>query len=350
MPTTPERVLVLHLGLHKTASSYVQNLLAARRPDLLAAGILYPLTGTIEGRASTRVGATSGHALFTRPQRVAGLMKRLREELTADTHTVLLSSEDFTLRRAADPLQFRQLLSGFDRVKAVLVLRRQDEWLLSWYKQAVDQFANDERRPFDVFLAEEGPTLLDFHTRFTPWRELVGIDDFHVLSYDDLDGGSEICRRILEVAGAPSSLWPDDREGGVARYDSIRAIDTLGLRILNAYRVGSRDERIALARTIYDLRPPGDIELLTPSVRAGIQEFCAPINERLERDWFGHPVPGLRFGADPPPLATPCTSADLVDYLDAVLAVCEAAEGRLVPEVEQQRRRQASARVARSAR
>lgn len=350
MPTTPERVLVLHLGLHKTASSYVQNLLAARRSDLLAAGILYPRTGTVEGRSSTRVGATSGHALFTRPQRVAGLMNKLRQEVTADTHTVLLSSEDFTLRRAADPLQFRQLLSGFDRVKAVLVLRRQDEWLLSWYKQAVDQFANDERRPFDVFLAEEGPTLLDFYTRFTPWRDLVGIDDFHVLSYDDLDGGAEICRRILEVAGAPRSLWPDDSQGDVARYDSIRAIDTLGLRILNAYRVGSRDERIALARTIYGLRPPGDIELLTPSIRAGIHQFCAPVNERIEREWFDHPVPGLRFGAVPPPPTAPPTAADLVGYLDAVLAVCEAAEGRLVPEVEQQRRRLASARATRSAR
>lgn len=321
------RRLVVHVGLHKTASSFVQNVLTSRRDDLLAAGVLYPRTGTHpQGRASTRPGAQSGHATFTHPERTDALLARLASELPAGVSTVVLSSEDFTLRRAADPLQFSRLFAAFDVVEVVLVLRRQDEWIASWYKQAVDQYANFERRSFDEFLSEEGPTLLDFHSRFFAWRDLVGPEGFHVLSYDDLAGGAEICRRLLAIAGAPLAVTDDPGTGAGQRYDSVRAIDTVGLRILNSFRLPSRDVRIATARAIYGAAPPGDIVLVTPEIRAGIQRFCAPINERIEREWFTDPVPGFRFGGATPADATEVpTPESVLAYVDRVLELCEEA-------------------------
>jgi hypothetical protein len=106
----------------------------------------------------------------------------------------------------------------------------------------------------------------------------------------------------------------------------VRAIDTLGLRILNSYRLASRDARIGIAKSIYAVAPKRDIELMTTEMREGIQALCRPINERIEAEWFHEPVPGFRFGSAQ--LSTPSappTGPEVVEYLDQVISLCEAA-------------------------
>jgi len=318
--------LVLHIGLHKTASTYLQNVLSARRYDLIPYGVLYPSTGTYTATAlRTREGAQSGHAHFSSRQVRRGLVPALANEMPPNATTVLLSSEDFSHPRN-DPEQYLPILSRFASVKVVLVLRRQDVWLESLYKQEVDQYFTRETRAFGEFLAEEGPGLIDFHTRFTPWRELVGADNFHVLSYDDLADGTEITRRVLRVAGVDADDLGEFPGIEVPRYESVRAVDTVGLRVLNSMEMASREARDALAREIYKAAPEGDFTLLTPEMREGIQARCASINERIEAEWFDEPVPGLRFGKEIATKATePPSGTEMAEYLDRVLALCKAA-------------------------
>ena len=320
--------LVLHIGLHKTATSYVQNLLSTHRYDLLRQGLLYPTTGAIDSvAASTREGAQSGHADFFWAKDRRELVSRLLSELPGTASTVLLSSEDFSLPRR---VPFVEKLLGdfgvFGRIEVVLVVRRQDEWIQSYYKQFVDQYGNFETRSFTDFLRQAGPRLLDFHTRFSPWRELVGPDGFHVLSYDDLPGGSDIYRRLLEISGVGGSLLEVGGSAEQPVYESVRAIDTLGLRILNSYRLDSRETRTGLAKSIYSIAPEGDIELMTSEMRDGIQQFCGPINQRIEAEWLGEAAPGFRFvSRSVRTPATPPTGPEMADYVDQVIALCEAA-------------------------
>jgi hypothetical protein len=104
----------------------------------------------------------------------------------------------------------------------------------------------------------------------------------------------------------------------------VRSIDTIGLRILNAYRLDDRDLRTRAAKLIYAAAPDGDIELMTPEMREGIQALCGPINERIEREWFQEAVPGFRFGAAlGGPAADPPTGSEMVDYIDQVISLCE---------------------------
>ena len=320
-----DRTLILHIGLHKTATSYVQNTLSARRYDLLREGVLYPTTGTVDSITfRTREGAQSGHIQFTRLREDRDVVSELLKELPDTASTVLLSSEDFTLPRANAAAQYIDRFSAFGNVHVVLVLRRQDAWVESYYKQMVDQYNRFETRSFDEFLEQMGPKLLDFHARFSPWRDLIGPESFHVLSYDDLAGGSEICRRILEIAGVNGSFLESSESISVPRYESVRSIDTIGLRILNAYRLDDRDLRTRAAKLIYAAAPDGDIELMTPEMREGIQALCGPINERIEREWFQEAVPGFRFGAAlGGPAADPPTGSEMVDYIDQVISLCE---------------------------
>jgi hypothetical protein len=323
-----DKDLVLHIGLHKTASSFIQGLLAASREELLNEGVLYPMTGIVDkSETGTREGAGSGQALLSRPGRQQALRARLFAEISDDISTVLLSSEEFG-RVAATPSPARLVarFSAFRTVKVVLVLRRQDDWIESYYKQIVDQYANFETRSFEEFLHQAGPTLLDFHSRFAPWRELVGKKNFHVLSYDDLLDGVAICRRLLEIAEVEGPVLDGLGTTTVPRYDSIRAIDTIGLRLLNSYRLEDRDTRTRSARAIYDAAPAGDIELLTPRLREEIRARWAPHNERLEAEWFDEPVPGFRFGVAPRTRSTsPPSGSDMVEYFDRVIALCESA-------------------------
>lgn len=320
-----DRTLVLHIGLHKTATTFVQNVLEARRFELLDQGVLYPVAGTPEQMSRTRAGAQSGHALFTRTKPAPALVDDLVAEIPESVSTVLVSSEDFTLPRSRPTAEeFLARFSAFGSIQVVLVLRRQDQWVESWYKQLVDQYRNFETRSLDEFLRDEGALLLDFHTRFTPWRELVGPENFHVLSYDDLEGGAAICRRILAIAGVRGPLLDEAAAVDVPGYTSVRAVDTLGLRILNSYRLPSREDRTDAARAICRMAPPWALELMSDAMREGIAAYCAPINERIEAEWFSEPVPGLRFdaalrGGGP---ATP-TGVDVADYLDRVIDLCE---------------------------
>jgi hypothetical protein len=322
-----DRTLILHIGLHKTATSYLQNVLSTRRYDLLREGVLYPTTGSADGATSrTREGAQSGHIQLTRLRDGRDVVSELLDEIPDAASTVLLSSEDFTLPRANAAAQYISRFSAFGNVQVVLVLRRQDVWIESYYKQIVDQYGKFETRSFDEFVEQMGPKLLDFHTRFSPWRDLVGPESFHVLSYDDLAGGAAICRRILEIAGVSGSLLDSSESIPVPPYESVRAIDTLGLRILNAYRLDDRDLRTRVAKLIYAAAPDGDIELMSPEMREGIQALCAPINERIEREWFKEAVPGFRFGAAPgEAAANPPTGSEVVDYVDQVISLCERA-------------------------
>lgn len=337
MSRIDDRTLVLHIGLHKTATSYIQNVLSTRRYDLLEEGVLYPLAGSgslARGvdrlQAATRDGAQSGHALFAESGDTAPLLQALLEELPESTSTVLLSAEDFTAR-LAEPEKILGRFAAFGTVKVVLVLRRQDLWIESYYKQRVDQHLRFETRSFGEYVEQVGAELLDFHTRFSPWRDLVGPENFHAVSYDDEPDGAAILRKLLEVAGVTGPLLDRVADIDVPRYDSVRSIDTLGLRVLNGFRVRDADRRVKAAQAVYDAAPDGDIELLTPEIATAIQEQYAAVNERIEAEWFTAPVPGLRFGKPrgQSPATTP-SPEELLGYLDEVLSIC--AEARRKPE------------------
>jgi hypothetical protein len=110
----------------------------------------------------------------------------------------------------------------------------------------------------------------------------------------------------------------------------VRAIDTLGLRILNSYRLADRPTRTRTARAIYDLAPQGDIELMSDGLRQEILAMCRPVNERIETEWFNEPVPGFRFASRPESrVPKPPSGPELVRYIDDVIALCEAARASL---------------------
>lgn len=109
MPTSRQRVL-LHVGLPKTGTTYLQRLLAARRDPLRAAGVLYPFLGPgamFRGAVEVR-GSAAKFGLD--PAEVAGtwdaLCARARDfdGTTVISHEVLAGATPEEVARARAPL------------------------------------------------------------------------------------------------------------------------------------------------------------------------------------------------------------------------------------------------------
>jgi hypothetical protein len=125
------RTLYLHIGVHRTATTSIQRFLRVNTQALALRGILNP------------DGLSRHHALAGRILR--GEAKAVASELTAQAEAseaatgrpvraIVLSDEDICTR--TDMARMARLSDHFE-VRVILVIRRQDLWLESWYRQNV---------------------------------------------------------------------------------------------------------------------------------------------------------------------------------------------------------------------
>lgn len=317
--------VILHIGLHKTATTFVQNQLSLSRYDLLQENILYPLTGQPEFTGiKTRSGAQSGHGEFTRRfQRNNKLLNTLYQETPANTQSIIISSENFTIwHRNIPPEEYLNRFRHYKSVEVILTLRRQDVWLESYYKQITDGFADRETRTFEEFVQEVGPKLIHFYDRFLPWQKAVGKEHFHVLSYDDMPSAKDLTKYIVKMAGGSDALAQNIANREVERYDSIDALDTLARRIVNTFHLKDPNIRNSMVKELAKISPNLKVNLMTEAVQNSIQEFCAPINKKIEKEWFSEPVPKFTF-QEPLSSPQPPVNSDaqaLFDFLGLVLS------------------------------
>jgi len=167
--------LLLHAGMHRTGSTDLQIFLERNRAALAAAGVGYPG----EGRDHQDL----AWALFrgdATGDDVAALLPRRGPE------TVVLSGEDFLVHR---DLGWLKAVRRRAEVRVRIYLRRQDDWLNSWYNQHV-------KWPFQL------PK-----SRMSPARFLAAIEDFHWLDLEATLGrwadalGEEAVETVIAAMG-----------------------------------------------------------------------------------------------------------------------------------------------------
>lgn len=126
--------LIIHCGLHKTATTSFQNLCAENRSLLRSLGIHYP-----------KFGESNQHSGLMHEAQVSGMdtlgtyLAECRAEAAGNCHTVLLSGEDFEnciadLALATD-VETIAKKSGFASVEWVLVTRPSGDILDSLYAE-----------------------------------------------------------------------------------------------------------------------------------------------------------------------------------------------------------------------
>ncbi len=249
-----ERRLVLHIGLHKTGTTYLQNAWRVNRDHLEAAGVYYPGG---EGQPVQRMAAWD--LLGRRPRGVAdkrmpGQWQALSDVVAASSlPTALLSEEGLSV---ATNKQVARCLSSFpDREIHVLVtcrdlgrvvvsawqedLKNGKTWTWQEFISSVKDPHRRAQNPARGFWrAQDLPVILQ------TWRQHVPEDRIHVVTVPPTGADPAVLvERIASVVGFDPTVlteavpW-DNASLGVAGTEVIRRLNTALGRRLNQRQHG----------------------------------------------------------------------------------------------------------------
>ncbi len=201
-----KKTIILHIGLPKTGTTYLQCQIQANRDKFKSKGIYVPKTGQLVGRDHNLL------ALVMQPERwnqfpadistsLSGLWDRFLEEIDhCGCPTILVTSEAFSweLKTTDQIKSVRDYLVDYD-VKIVFCERDPYDFIPSIYGQLI----RTGRGPYklDSFLREFS---YFWSTAFQKerWETFFGTGNFMVLSYTELRG-EEILSKFL------NAVFPD---------------------------------------------------------------------------------------------------------------------------------------------
>lgn len=192
--TTLEKDVVLHIGVHKTGTTFLQKSFVARREALEGMGFYIPHSGLPKsGVRNIRTEGFQGHGGLLRPLRVRVPKSEnhwnhlLSECATSEAQNVLISSENllapFHHNRINILRKMANKLRRFRSVRVVAFLRRPDRWIEALYGERLVQGEAEGVMSAGEFAVDFGPNLLDFPSLFGPLEDALG-QEVEFLNYD----------------------------------------------------------------------------------------------------------------------------------------------------------------------
>ncbi|QCP88304.1 hypothetical protein EYE35_21770 (plasmid) [Cereibacter sphaeroides] len=137
--------VVLHIGTHKTATTTIQDMFAHNADLLRQHGVIYPRLSRVAGHHGLVMEWNKLPDMYALPQGSIETLKQLARDYARVPGTLVLSSEEFSRGKPGAQVDFRamrELLSDFESVSVVCVLREQWQFMQSIYLQA-----SKERQP-----------------------------------------------------------------------------------------------------------------------------------------------------------------------------------------------------------
>ncbi|KAA9130266.1 hypothetical protein F3N42_13080 [Marinihelvus fidelis] len=223
----PSRVL-LHIGLHKTATTSIQDYLQANQAALAAAGVGY--VGRKQWRAGAAPGKHSG-------QRLKGWMASCKEPVLMLSEENLIGvPRDFSVGRVYPRARkrIRSLLgvTGELPVDLVLVLRNPARFLVSIYCEYV---RNNHYVPVESFLGQHDLREFSWRQVFDWLTDLPEQVRVHLIPFEPEFGGGvdRIVGQLLDCAGVDRSslsAFPGQKSRSSYSAEEIAAAAELARR------------------------------------------------------------------------------------------------------------------------
>ena len=192
----PQKVVVLHIGTHKTGTKSLQSMLAENGTWFAEQGLYYPATGRLhDGGHHNLAWELSNDPRF---EPANGSFDDLVHELRHDEPpSVLLSSEDFeSLYRRAEPLAgFRSALEelGYE-VEVVVLLRDPADYVSSLYDELRRHGLEQTLDDFVVGIILNGGVVfrhwdlrINYEQLVTGFADAFGAEAVHALRYERKD-------------------------------------------------------------------------------------------------------------------------------------------------------------------
>ena len=256
------RTLHLHIGLPKTASTWLQER-------------VFPALGHLDVRAMPRTRLFRAPGDAKAEHRLMGCVVRrapaiwpamgdaILDELApsagaAEGRDLLVSDEAFG-RAASHPealgahlrgLAAAATARGFGRVAVVVLLRRQDTWLASHYAQVSDRAARAGQRDFERMVAQLtdparsrylGGMMVAYDALLEALHGAVGAENVTVLAHEALSADREgALARILDALGTPEGDRDAVMAAATGGAPTNRRSDPSGSWALRPRRIGAR--------------------------------------------------------------------------------------------------------------
>jgi hypothetical protein len=172
--------IVVHAGANKTGSSAIQNFLSLNHVRLRQDGVLVP-----DENFSDAETVPGNHVFAFKPLLDSPTDGRPRFEAamdalagSTDAGTILVSAENLAANPNG-PLLFENLARRYD-VRLIMYIRRQDDYLLSTWRQW--QFKI--RKDFWAWVVQEVGTSGDWKSYLEPWAHALGPEKVRVRVYE----------------------------------------------------------------------------------------------------------------------------------------------------------------------
>jgi hypothetical protein len=282
--------------MHKTGTTALQKFFSLNAGALAGHGVCYPLAGRTAPALAHHdlANALKGPPFPLRepPASAAQYLSDIRK-CFASFPVLLLSSEIFMRfvpafkdRLALNLSRLDELAASANRVKVIIYLRRQDEYLESFYSQEIQ---HNLHMSFPDFVASRLP---DYFQVCRELAEAFGKDNVIVRIYDrnrftggsifsdflsvlDIDPGDEF---VIPEEDANPSLAPDERE-------FRKLINALDLPLQELMRFNEPLLQLS-RRKRTDAAAPGS-RLLCASERSALLGRCSAVNQRVASEFLG---------------------------------------------------------------
>ena len=196
--------------MHKTGSSSLQLFFFCNRLILKLMGIDYPRAFDASGKRLAKHNdlflAISHEKDFGTAHPILGASAGRVEQLARRMETkriTVLSAEGFSGESPAFAEAFAPLRGRFN-IKVICFLRRQDDWVQSFYKQMVKSREVRESMRFGEFLGRQSTRQhLDYLQLLEWWSKALGEQAIRVEIYRT---GTQVLPAFLNACGLPKSL------------------------------------------------------------------------------------------------------------------------------------------------
>lgn len=294
--------IVIHVGMHKTATTHVQDLFHQNRRLLKRHGVIFPFIGRTRGQhglASAWIRMPPPYPIRD-PRRV---WRQLARTYGPTDLTVFVSSEELSRLHPVrvDMAELRALTQGFDHVLILCTLRNQASFIQSVYQQV-----SDERQPGDwvAYLDRAirshlvDGLALNYRAILDHLRQGFDAAQIRFLSFDAAvaaPGGIEgaILRQIGVTDLDPATLLPwGDGKSNV----SPPPLATFAANAVAAPRMAGRGLVRAMTETVHTTLGTQRTTIFSRDELARVAQVFDPLNRDLERAVAGV-QPDFRMGA-----------------------------------------------------
>ena len=197
----------IHIGTHKTGSTSIQYFLFKNRQKLSEQGFLYPLSGipkkNLFGQHHLAAAFLKHLQLNTYNPNAGGWEEVISEASYVSDKNIIISSENFCLPRfdLEQIYKIKDYLSQY-KVKIVVYLRRQDNYLISQYRQFIG--ANKYSNSFQQFISEQ-KWLIDYFQILKPWQEVFGTENIIVRVFEPEQFNNDLLDDFLDAIDYPQN-------------------------------------------------------------------------------------------------------------------------------------------------